>query len=71
MYRNINNRGNSIIVPSLKYLDFMQFNQKVGQYHLTGTDIVITKSAIFYGSLAVQTPWGAKQSSINYVLPNA
>ena len=53
------------------YFDFMQFDQKVGQYHLTGTDIVITKSAIFYGSLAVQTPWGAKQSSINYVLPNA
>ena len=68
MYRNINNRGNSIIVPSLKYLDFMQFNQKVGQYHLTGTDIVITKSAIFYGSLAVQRPRGAKQSSINYDL---
>ena len=68
MYRNINNRGNSIIVPSLRYLDFMQFDQKVGQYHLPGTDIVITKSANFYGSLAVQTPWGAKQGSLNYDL---
>ena len=34
----------SLLVPFLTYFDFMQFDQKVGRYHLTGTDIVITKS---------------------------
>ena len=33
-----------LLVPPLMYFDFMQFDQKVGQYHLTGTDIVVTKS---------------------------
>ena len=33
-----------IYVPPLTCFDFVQFDQKVGQYHLTGTDIVITKS---------------------------
>ena len=42
----------------------MQLDQNVGQYHLTSNDIVITK-VISYESLAVQTPWGAKQSSMN------
>ena len=43
----------------------MQFYQKVEQYHLTVNHIVITKSD-FLWVLAVQTPCGAKQSSINY-----
>ena len=29
---------------SLTYFDFLQFDQKVGQYHLVGADLVITKS---------------------------
>ena len=31
-------------VPPLTYLDFIQFYQKFGQYHLTGIDIITTKS---------------------------
>ena len=32
------------VFPPLTYFDFMQFDQKVGQYHLKGTDAVVTKS---------------------------
>ena len=30
--------------PPFTYFDFMQFDQKVEQYHLADTNIVITKS---------------------------
>ena len=33
-----------IIVSSLSYFNFMQFAQRVGQYHLIGTEIFIIKS---------------------------
>ena len=33
-----------VLVPPLTYFDVMQLDLKVGQYHLRGTDIVITKS---------------------------
>ena len=42
----------------------MQFDQKIVQYHLTGTDNVIAKRVISHESIAVKTPWGAKQRSI-------
>ena len=32
-----------MISAPFTYFDFMQFDQKVGQYHLKGTDIAITK----------------------------
>ena len=32
-----------IISAPFTYFDFMQFDQKVGQYHLKGTDIAIAK----------------------------
>ena len=32
-----------IISAPFTYFDFMQFDQKFGQYHLKGTDIAITK----------------------------
>ena len=37
----------------------MEIDQNVGQYHLTGTSIVI-KKAISYVSQMVQAVWGAK-----------
>ena len=37
----------------------MQFGHMVGQYHLTGADIVIAKSD-FLESLVVQKPLGTK-----------
>ena len=54
----------------LIYFDLMQFDQKIGQYHLTGTDIAMTEGD-FYEPLVVQTAWGAKIGSMNYeVLQN-
>lgn len=49
----------------------MQFDQKVRKYHLTDTDIVITKIDFLCVTSGANT-WGAKLSSINCeVLQNA
>ena len=39
----------------LTYFGFMQFDQKVGQYHLTDTDIVITKNDFVGVTSSVKT----------------
>ena len=60
-----------VIVPPPRYFDFMQFDQKVRKYHLTDTDIVITKIDFLCVTSGANT-WGAKLSSINCeVLQNA
>ena len=43
------------LFPPLTYFDFMQFDQKVGQYHLTDTDIVITKNDFVGVASSVKT----------------
>ena len=44
-----------MVVPPFTYFEFMQFHQKVGQYHLTGTDVVITNSDFLSVTSSVKT----------------